>query len=123
MVKPENGKVYVYVITNDARTMLYSGVTGDIHVRLARHREDVNNRANSIPTRNGCCHLVYFEVFEDSNAAAQRQYQLSKMSKAAKDTMVSEFNPGWVFLNDGFQVGKTVSYSYKTVSKFVNRNV
>ena len=33
---------YIYILTNKAKTVLYTGVTNHLKIRLAQHKESIN---------------------------------------------------------------------------------
>lgn len=103
-----NSEYYVYIVTNEARDVLYCGVTSNLPVRLERHFDDAGNKTGSMPGRNGCCHLVYYETYDNAKMAMHRQYLLGRMNKTAKEKLISAFNPGWPFLNERFANQKVV---------------
>ncbi len=82
----------VYILTNDRRTVLYTGVTNDLERRLAEHR------SGEIPGFTRQYHLlrlVYYEVHQDPEAAIQREKQLKRRSRAFKVKFIESFNPEW----------------------------
>jgi putative endonuclease len=51
---------YIYIITNKANTMLYTGVTSDLQNRVAEHKLKTYK---GFSAKYSCDKLVYFEEF------------------------------------------------------------
>ncbi|WP_299673016.1 GIY-YIG nuclease family protein, partial [uncultured Polaribacter sp.] len=52
---------YVYIITNKNKTVLYTGVTNNLKLRLHQHRE--KNNPKSFTAKYNVHYLLYFEHF------------------------------------------------------------
>ena len=52
---------YVYILTNKAKTVLYTGVTNNLEIRLQQHSESLN--ANSFIAKYNVHYLLYFKKF------------------------------------------------------------
>jgi putative endonuclease len=66
---------YVYVLATRKEGAIYIGVTSDLHKRVFEHK------THAIPgftARYNVDRLVYFEVFENPDAAIGREKQLKK---------------------------------------------
>jgi putative endonuclease len=70
---------YVYILTNRIGGTLYIGVTNDLVRRVTEHRLKV---AESFTKRHGVSRLVYFECFDDIEAAIRREKRLKKWTRA-----------------------------------------
>ena len=57
---------YIYIITNTAKTVLYTGVTNNIGRRIHEHKNKLNEGFTS---RYNVNKLVYFQEFTDINEA------------------------------------------------------
>jgi putative endonuclease len=67
-------KVYcVYILTNQRNTVLYTGVTGDLRVRVQQHREKV---LPGFTNRYNVSKLVYYEAGRDASGAIAREKQI-----------------------------------------------
>jgi len=90
---------YVYILTNFHKTVLYTGVTNDLKVRLYHHiNSDLIN--NSFTKRYNCFYLVFYETYSDINLAISREKQIKGWNRNKKIELISNFNPTWKFLND-----------------------
>ena len=90
---------YVYILTNQKKTVLYTGVTNELKERLYYH---CNPEANSkaFTAKYKCFFLIYFERFEDVNFAIDREKQIKGWTRIKKEDLIKEFNPNWKFLNN-----------------------
>ena len=80
----------VYILSNRSMT-LYIGVTNDLERRLFEHRAG----AEGFTSRYHIDRLVYFELFEDPDAAIAREKQLKRWRRDWKRTLIERENRGW----------------------------
>ncbi len=90
-------KYYVYIMTNKYHTVLYTGVTDDLLRRVSEHRTKVGSGFTS---RYNVNKLVYFEAFEDVNAAITREKQIKGGSRQKKVDLINTMNSEWRDLYD-----------------------
>ena len=90
-------KSYVYILTNDHRTVLYTGCTNDLRKRLYHHK---NRLIPGFSKRYNAHILVYFEVLPDSKAARLRERKIKGITRQKKDALVTSLNPTWRDLMD-----------------------
>ena len=86
------GEAYVYLMTNDRHTVLYTGSTNNLRKRVYLHRKRL------VPgfTRKYNAHkLVYFESQPDMDAARIREQQIKGLNRDKKNTLVNAMNDGW----------------------------
>jgi putative endonuclease len=88
---------YVYILTNDFNTVLYTGVTNDLKRRVSEHKERLTDGFTKKYKINK---LVYYEVGGDINGAIFREKQIKDGSRKKKLDLINEFNPGWKDLYD-----------------------
>ena len=89
---------YVYITTNQKKTVLYIGMTNNLTIRLDQHFQDSIRSKKSFAGKYNCFHLIYFEKFEESNKAILREKEIKKWSRKKKDLLIDSFNPNWYFL-------------------------
>ena len=65
---------YVYMMTNQYRNVLYTGVTNDLVRRVYEHRNHLIK--DSFTARYHVTKLVYFEATEDVRSALEREKQI-----------------------------------------------
>lgn len=88
---------YVYLVTNKARTALYTGVTNSLARRMTQHR---NAEAPGFTRRYNTNRLVCFERFADARIAISREKQIKGWSRKKKDALVDTQNPDWIDLGE-----------------------
>ncbi len=91
---------FVYIITNKSKSVLYTGVTNDLVVRLYQHREDAIGEQKNFAGRYSCYYLLFFERFENIDQAIAREKQIKGWKRERKIDLISSFNKDWKFLND-----------------------
>lgn len=93
---------YVYIMTNDRRTVLYTGMTNDLRKRTLQHKEKCYKGFTS---RYNVDRLVYLERYSSAQEAVAREKQIKAGSRAKKLTLISDFNPEWKDLYYSVEIG------------------
>jgi len=88
----------VYLLTNRHQTVLYVGVTSNLHKRVAEHIAGVH--PSSFTRRYNVDRLVYFELTADIRAAIAREKQIKKWSRWKKVALIEAVNPMWKDLGE-----------------------
>lgn len=88
---------YVYVMTNQNLTTLYTGGTNNLARRVFEHRNDL---VAGFTQRYRCHKLVYFEQTEDISSAILRGKQIKAGSRQEKIELINQLNPEWKDLWD-----------------------
>lgn len=83
---------YVYILASRIGGTLYIGVTNDLLRRVGEHREGV---VAGFTKKYRVHRLVYFEVFDDIEAAITREKQLKGWNRAWKIRLIEKDNPNW----------------------------
>ena len=86
--------MYVYILTNSTKTVLYIGVTNDLTRRLYEHSENRGN-AEKFTGKYQADLLIYFEIAPDAPQAIVREKQLKGWARAKKEALINGFNPEW----------------------------
>ncbi|MEO0685451.1 MAG: GIY-YIG nuclease family protein [Cyanobacteria bacterium J06649_11] len=89
---------YVYIITNQYNTVLYTGVTNDLIRRVYEHKEKV---IAGFTKKYNVNKLVYYEIFTDINTAITRDKQIKAGSRQKKIDLINSMNSQWCDLYDG----------------------
>jgi len=97
---------YVYILTNKAKTVLYIGVTNNLKVRLAQHKEGLNSK--SFTSKYKTFYLVYFEKFTWIQLAIAREKEIKGWRRDKKIELIKTINPDFNFLNDLFEIASPV---------------
>jgi putative endonuclease len=102
MMKPiGTHNYYVYIITNINKSVLYTGVTNDLSRRLYEH-EHGEGRGSIFTGKYNCHYLLYYERFQYIAHAIKREKEIKGWTRKKKETLITEFNPQWDFLNGEF---------------------
>ena len=88
--------MYVYILSNERNTTLYTGVTNDIVRRVYEHKNHIE--PHSFSEKYHVTKLVYYEVFNEPRYAISREKQIKGWSRKKKDRVITEFNPEWTDL-------------------------
>jgi putative endonuclease len=83
---------YIYILTNQANTVLYTGMTNDLKRRIYEHK------TKTIPgftQKYNLTRLVYYEVFDTAHAAISREKQIKAGSRKKKLDLINAGNPNW----------------------------
>ena len=93
-----NSKQYfVYIITNKYNTVLYTGVTGNLARRIYEHK---NKLVKGFSQRYSLNKLVYYEVLDSVEVAAQREKQIKGVTRIKKERLINSINVDWLDLYD-----------------------
>jgi putative endonuclease len=91
---------YVYILTNIANHVLYTGVTNNLYQSVEDHRLETHKGFTS---RYHVHKLVYYEVFEDVGEAIFREKQIKAGSRQKKLDLIYGVNPEWKDLFTEFE--------------------
>ena len=94
---------YVYILTNKNRTVLYTGVTNNLHKRLKQHEENIN--PNSFTAKYNIHFLIYYEKFGWINQAIEKEKEIKNYPRAKKLDLIRHVNPNLDFKNHLFKDG------------------
>ena len=89
----------VYILTDSANHVLYTGVTSDLEKRIAEHR--IGRFPKSFASKYKLYKLVYFEITPNIVSAISREKQIKAGSRAKKLGLVESLNPAWEDLFPG----------------------
>ncbi len=89
---------HIYIITNKNRTVLYTGVTSNLKLRLEQHKTKSNPK--SFSARYNLDSLVYYEQYFDVGEAIVREKQIKNGSRHKKIELINSINSNWVDLYD-----------------------
>ena len=88
---------YVYIMASRRNGTLYLGVTSDLPKRSYEHR---NGLIPGFSRKYGCKLLVWYQAFDDLDAARYRELQMKEWKRAWKLRVIEEMNPAWDDLYD-----------------------
>jgi putative endonuclease len=83
---------YVYILAGKKNGTLYIGITSDLMKRVYEHK---NELVEGFTNRYNIKKLVYFEVYEEVEAAIIREKRLKKWRRRWKIKLIEKSNPEW----------------------------
>jgi putative endonuclease len=83
---------FVYILTNDRHTVLYTGITNDLLRRVSQHRAKA---ITGFTSRYNVDKLVFYEQTSDVLAAIAREKQIKAGSRRKKIALIDGMNPDW----------------------------
>jgi putative endonuclease len=89
---------FVYILTNNNNTVLYTGVTSGLKERVREHKEKIYQ--TSFTHKYNIHKLLYFEEYSDIRDAIEREKQIKAGSRAKKIALIESKNPQWEDLFD-----------------------
>ena len=82
----------VYILTNPGKTVLYTGVTNNLKLRVRQHEK--NRGINkTFAGKYFCNKLIYYEEFVSPIRAIKREKEIKKLSRANKMKLIATKNP------------------------------
>jgi putative endonuclease len=84
-------KYWAYIVASRTGT-LYTGMTGDLFVRIMQHKA---GEFEGFAKTHGCKRLVYFESFDNVHVAINREKQIKSWRRQKKITLIEKTNPRW----------------------------
>ena len=84
---------FVYILCNEHRTTLYTGVTADLQVRISEHR--TKQYPTSFSARYNCTLLVYYCYYDSIEAAIEEEKRIKGGSRMQKLKLIEAMNPEW----------------------------
>ena len=90
------GKNYfIYILGNYRRTVLYIGITNNLCKRVWEHRQEL---AEGFTKQYHIHDLLYYEIYENSLSAIEREKQLKRWSRKKKNNLIVKTNPDLIDL-------------------------
>jgi putative endonuclease len=86
---------YIYILSNENRTVFYTGITADLSKRILEHRA---GKGSTFCRRYNVKQLVYFEMFIDINSAIAREKQIKNWKREWKINLIKSKNPEMIDL-------------------------
>ena len=84
--------MFVYILSNKNNTVLYVGVTNDIHRRLNEHKSGL---VDGFTKKYNVNKIVYCEEHKNPETAIQREKQIKGWSRNKKISLINSLNPSW----------------------------
>ncbi|HZV12811.1 MAG TPA: GIY-YIG nuclease family protein [Candidatus Kapabacteria bacterium] len=83
---------YVYIMTNERHSVLYTGVTNNLMRRVSEHKEKI---IEGFTRKYNVTKLVYYEIYNEPYPAIQREKSIKGISRERKITLIKSMNPSW----------------------------
>ncbi len=83
---------FIYIITNQYNSVLYTGVTNNLQRRIIEHR---TGRGSVFTKKYKLIKLVYYEAGNDIEIAIQREKEIKAGSRKKKMDLINSINPNW----------------------------
>jgi putative endonuclease len=83
---------FVYIMTNNNNTVLYTGVTNDLYRRVTEHKA---GKGGLFTKKYNVSKLVYYECGDNINVAIFREKQIKAGSRQKKIDLINSINPEW----------------------------
>ena len=84
---------FAYITTSKENTVLYTGSTSDLRVRINQHK--IKEFPNSFTAKYNVDKLVYYEYFHFIEEAIEREKQIKSWKRVRKIKLINDFNPEW----------------------------
>lgn len=94
---------YVYIITNKAKTVFYTGVTNNLRKRLNKHQENIVSQTKTFASQYNVQFLLYYEKFTWIQEAIFREKEIKGWDRNKKLELIKTINPEFCFLNYLFE--------------------
>jgi putative endonuclease len=91
-------RYYVYITTNQHRTVLYTGVTGYLQRRIDQHWYDALYEGKHFAGKYQAFYLVYYEEYSNINTAIAREKEIKGWKREKKLMLIKSLNPEMKFL-------------------------
>jgi putative endonuclease len=100
---------YIYMMTNQSRVVLYTGITNSLVRRVWQHQ---NAEIDGFTKAYKVNRLVYYECFDDPRDAIAREKEIKGWRRAKKNALVEKMNPKvGGFITDALSAYET-SFAY-----------
>ena len=94
-----NNNYYLYIMTNNYNTVVYTGITNDLQRRIYEHKSKL---IGGFTKKYNITKLVYYEIYEDAYTAIGREKQIKAGSRQKKIDLINSLNPEWKDLYEEF---------------------
>lgn len=94
---------YIYIITNKTKTVLYTGVTNHLKIRLQQHQENIDSKKATFASKYNVYFLLYYEKYSWIQEAIAREKEIKGWRREKKVALIKTINPHLDFLNYLFE--------------------
>jgi putative endonuclease len=86
------GNYWVYIMTNKANTVLYTGMTNNLRRRIWEHQKE---RGSRFTAKYRIRELVFYERFNKAVDAIAAEKRIKAGSRRKKEYLINSINPEW----------------------------
>ena len=86
------GNYWVYIMTNQANTVLYTGMTNNLRRRVLEHQ---TGQGSQFTAKYKIKKLVFYERFDKSLDAIAAEKRIKAGSRRKKEELINSINPEW----------------------------
>jgi putative endonuclease len=94
-------QAYVYILTNQRRGTLYTGVTSNLITRIYEHKTKLHTE--SFTSKYNADKLVWYTIGTDIVEAIELEKKIKNRSRAWKIALIEKGNPDWRDLSLDFR--------------------
>jgi len=91
-MRREERQFFVYIMTNAANTVFYTGVTNNLLRRVLEHKE---KKYDGFTSKYNIDKLVYYEAGTNIEGVILREKQIKAGSRQNKIDLIVSINSGW----------------------------
>ena len=91
---------WVYFLASKRNGTLYIGFIDDLERRVKEHKE---KSVSGFTAKYNVTKLVYYETFDNSFEAFERERRMKKWKRAWKLKLIEKDNPGWIDLSEDWE--------------------
>lgn len=84
---------FVYIVTNQYNTVLYTGVTAALRARIFEHRTKFYPK--SFTAKYNCNKIIWYEFLPRIELAIEREKQIKAGNRKTKESLINSLNPTW----------------------------
>jgi putative endonuclease len=96
--RPSAMPYWIYITTNPGRTVLYTGVTNNLHRRMEEHFSN-RGKPETFAGKNHCHQLLHFEEYDRPRDAIAREKEIKAWGRRKKLALIRQSNPDMKSLN------------------------
>ncbi len=89
-----NNHYYVYILTNQRHTVLYTGVTSNLIGRIWEHKYKTG-KVSYFTKKYNVNELIYYDLYYSVHDAIAREKQIKSWSRKRKIDLIYKDNPNW----------------------------
>ncbi|MFH1371506.1 MAG: GIY-YIG nuclease family protein [Planctomycetota bacterium] len=83
---------WVYIMTNRANTVLYTGMTNNLRQRIWKHKA---GQGSGFTAKYKIRKLVFYERFDKAVDAIAAEKRIKAGSRQKKEELINSINPEW----------------------------